>query len=177
MKKNNEEKKLRIHIIKFEFNKNVIGKDSKTKIYRDVTILSPGTFSDSLTRSPVRYDEEVLSRTYTKWNSNFLNLDHSDDVLDRIGLVMNPHFSDGKVKADLYIYPITRNAKDTIALIDSGLINWLSVEIMTSDRWDASDERYVDDMEYLGLAVVTMPACKDALIDETGLKPPSYLYE
>ena len=161
----------------FEYDERQIGKDSDTKIYRDATLLTPGTFSDSITRSPVKYSEEVLMRTYHKWNSNYLNIDHSYKVLDRIGRVMNPHFSDGKVKGDLYIYPITENARDTIKLIDSGLINWLSVEIQTIDKWDEHEERYVDDMEYLGLAVVSEPACKDALIDERGPKPPSYMYE
>lgn len=177
MKKNEMVETIHTVHVGFEYDKTQVGKDSKTKIYRDATLLTPGTFSDSLTRSPVKYSKDVLSKTYNNWKSNYLNINHSYEVLDRIGRVMNPHFSDGKVKGDLYIYPITENARDTINLIDEGLINWLSVEIRTLDKWNRNEERCVEDIEYLGLAVVSEPACKEALIDEKGPEPPSFMYE
>ena len=177
MKKKKKINTIHTVYVNFEYDDRLIGKSSKTKIYRNATLLSPGTFSDSITMSPVKYSKDVLKKTYNNWKSNYLNLDHSHHVLDRIGRVMNPHFSDGAVKGDLYIYPITENAKDTIKLIDSKLINWLSVEIRTLDMWDLDDERYVDDIEYLGVAVVSEPACKEALIDEDGPSPPSFMYD
>ena len=88
-------------------------------------------------------------------------------MLDRVGMIENPHFEDGKVKADLYIYPVTQNAKDVINLIDSGLVNWLSVEIKTEDVWDYNKNiRKVNWMSFLGCAIVLYPACDEALINE-----------
>jgi len=170
-------KTLHTPYVEFKYNKRLIGKTTDVRIYRDVTLLSEGVFSDSLTREGVAYNRDVLERTANVWQSNYLNIDHSHGVLDRIGTVENVYYDDGKVKGDLYIHPITENARDTIRLIDKGLINWLSVEIMTEDAWDKGDNRYVKDMEYIGLAVVTAPACKDALISEEGPKPPEFLYE
>ena len=163
--------------IKLEYNKKLIGKSTDVRIYRDVTLLSEGIFSDSLTREGVAYQKDVLMKTVSNWESNYLNVDHSHKVLDRIGRVGNPRWQDGRVKADLYIYPITKTAEDTISLIDNGLINWLSVEIMTEDAWDNNNQRYVKDLSYIGLAVVTMPACKEALIHEDGERPPGFLYD
>ena len=170
-------KTLHTPYVKFEYNKRLIGKASDVRIYRDVTMLTEGAFSDSLTMESVAYRKDVLQKTVKNWRSNYLNIDHYNIVLDRIGRVENPRWEDGKVKGDLYIHPITQTAKDTIALIDSGEVNWLSVEIMTEDAWDKNNERYVKDMDYIGLAVVTAPACKGALISEEGANPPEFLYE
>lgn len=155
-------------LVEFKYDDRLIGKSSDAKIYRNTTLLTPGTFSDSLTMAGVRYDKDLLKNTVDNWHSNYLNIDHSHEVLKRIGRVTNTKWMDNKVKADLYIYPVTKNARDTIKLIDQGLINWLSVEIMTEDGWDKSDERFVKDLEYLGVAVVTEPACKEAKIDDEG---------
>jgi len=170
-------KTLHTPTIEFEYDKRLIGKSSDVRIYRDVTILTEGKFSDSLSMQPVIYEKEMLKNTVNNWELNYLNIDHSHAVLDRIGTVENPKWDDGKVKADLYIHPITKNAIDTIKLIDSQLINWLSVEIMTEDMWNKNNERCVKDLDYIGLAVVTMPACKGALISEEGPKPPEFLYD
>lgn len=167
---------LRMPYVKFEYNKKLIGKSTDVRIYRGATILTEGAFTDSLTREPVIYYSDVLRSTVNNWESNYLNIDHSHNILDRIGKVENPRFENGKVKVDLYIHPITQNAKDTISLIDAGYINWLSVEIMSDDAWNKNNERYVKDMVYIGLAIVSTPACKEALIDEAGEKPPEFLY-
>jgi len=163
--------------VKFEYDKRQVGKATDVRIYRDVTLLTEGKFTDSLSMTGVSYPRDVLERTVNNWQSNYLNIDHSHNVLDRIGTVENAYWNGDKVKGDLYIHPITRNAMDTIKLIDDGLINWLSVEIMTEDAWDRNDERYVKDLEYIGLAVVTAPACQGALISDEGPKPPEFLYE
>lgn len=155
-------------MVKFEYDKSLFGKSTDVRIYHDATLITPGVFSDSITMSPVKYSEDVLSTTVNKWHSNYLNINHSRNVLDRIGRVVNPYYSDGRVKGDLYIFPVTQNARDTIELIDEGLINWLSVELITEDSWDRNDERYVSDLKYMGVAVVTEPACSNAKIDESG---------
>jgi len=162
-------KSIHTPLVKFEFDNKYVDKSTDARIYRDVTLLLPGSWSDSITQSPVLYREDVLKKYASNWEENYLNLDHSYKVLDRIGYIMNPHFSNGKVKADLYIYPITRNARDVISLIDKNLINWLSVEIKTEDDWDSRNNiRYVRQMSFLGAAIVTSPACAGAKIKDDG---------
>lgn len=164
-------KTLHTPTIPFEYNAKVINKATDARIYRDVTLLSPGSWSDSITQSPVIYREDVLRKYAENWEENYLNLDHSYQVLDRVGYVRNPHFADHKIKADIYIFPITKNARDVIALIDNNLINWLSVEVKTEDGWDAKENiRYVKEMTFIGAAIVTTPACRDAIIKEDGPK-------
>ncbi len=158
--------------VKFDYNKRIISKSTDAKIYRGVTLITPGTFVDSITQAPVKYSKEVLREFASNWTENYLNLDHSYETLDRIGYIENPRFEDGVVKADLYIYPVTDNAKDVINLIDNGLINWLSVEITTEDYWSQEDDRrYAQDIEYIGAAIVLHPACEGSRINETGPRP------
>ena len=155
-------------LIKFEYDKKQIGKSTGVRIYRNATLLAPGTWADSITNSPVVYPREILRKYAANWEERYLNIDHSTRVLDRIGTVENPHFEDGRVKADLYIYPVTQNAKDVINLIDKGLVNWLSVEIKTEDIWDVSKNlRRVNWMSFIGCAVVLYPACEEAIINES----------
>jgi hypothetical protein len=177
MGKDKDKKTLRIVNVGFDYNKKLVGKSTDVRIYRDVIILTEGTFTDSITMEPVFYPSDMLRNTVNRWNSNYLNIDHSNKVLDRIGTVENARWNDGKVMADLYIHPITQNSIDAINLIDQGLINWLSVEILTNDSWDRNDDRYVNDMEYLGLAVVTSPADPNTRINKDGPSPPSWMYD
>ncbi len=170
-------KRLTIHNVEFNYDDKLVGKSTDVRIYHNVTMITPGTFTDSISRSPINYSHEVLSRTANNVRSNYLNVDHSHKTLDRVGRFVNPYWDGEKVRADLWIYPITQNSRDTIELIDSGLVNWLSVELMTEDVWNRNDERDVVDLEYIGLAVVTAPACKESLIDEFGEDPPAWLYE
>jgi len=170
-------KRLTVHNVSFEYNDKIVSKNTDVRMYRDVVMIAPGTFTDSITMAPVNYSADVLSRTSHKVRSNYLNIDHSHRTLDRVGRFVNPYWDGEKVRADLWIYPVTQNARDTISLIDEGLVNWLSVELMTEDEWDIHDERNVVDLEYIGLAVVTSPACKESLIDEYGENPPDWLYE
>lgn len=153
--------------IPLEYNKKIINKTSSARVYTDATILTPGEWSDSVTQAPVVYEEAVLRKYATNWESNYLNVDHSFRTLDRIGYVENAYFSKGKVKADLRILPVTQKARDTIALIDAGLANNVSVEIKTEDVWKSEEmKRYVDKITFIGLAVVLYPACEQAIINE-----------
>ena len=166
------ERSLHFPMVPFEYNKKILTKATDVRIYRDTILLTAGEFSDSITRSPVVYTEEAIAKSADKWEENYLNLDHSYEVLKRLGFIKNTYYKDGKVRGDLYIYPITQAAKDVIAQIDAGLINWLSVEITTQDYWDTeTNQRYADDISYIGAAVVTMPACKNSRIIEDGPEP------
>ena len=163
---------------KFDYDRRIISKSTDAKIYRGVTLLTPGVFVDSITQAPVKYSKEVLKKYATNWVENYLNLDHSYETLNRIGFIENPRFEDGVVKADLYIYPVTDNAKDVINLIDSGLINWLSVEMKTEDKWDKSTgQRYVEKIEFIGAAVCTLPADPNTRINQDGPGPGKVWYE
>lgn len=140
-------------------------KGSDLRIYKDVLLITPGVWTDAMTKSPVVYTEKALKEGHLKWKSNYLNVDHSFKTTDRIGYIVNPYYGKKGVMADLHIYPITQTARDTISLIDAGLVNWLSVEILTVDRFDTQEfKRFAEEIEFLGAAVVTSPACKEARI-------------
>jgi hypothetical protein len=171
-------RKMHYPIIKFTYNDSIINKSSNTKIYKDASLLPPGVFTDSVSQTPTDYRPEILNKFATNWKDNFINLDHSRDVLKRLGRVFNTRSEDGVVKGDLHIYPITQAAKDTISLIDNDLINWVSVEVMTDDIWDPNKGlTYVDNLEFFGLAVCTTPAAPGAKIIKEGIDVASIYYE
>lgn len=153
------------HLVPFKYNNKLIQKAGDARIYKEATILTPGSWADMVTRAYIMYTKEELQKSVNKWEDNILDIDHSHFPLDIIGKVHNPIFKDNSVKADLYIYPITNNAKDIIALIDAGLVNNLSVEIMTKDKWDpVSNLRMATDIKYYGVAITIDPACKGTKI-------------
>lgn len=161
-----KEKNLHNPIIKFDYDKKYISKDTDFRIYRDAIMLTPGEFTDSLSRYPVVYTEEELKKSAKIWSDNYLNVDHSFEVQKRIGFVKNSYYKDGGVRGDLYIHQLTNASKETIALIDAGLVNWLSVELLTEDKWNAEDnKRYASDIEFIGCAVVLHPACDGTKIN------------
>ena len=150
---------------KFVYDNKIIQKSGDARVYNNAILLTPGSWSDACTRAPVEYTEEQLSKSASRWEQNYLNIDHSRGTLDRIGLVKNPKWFKSSVMADLYIYPITQNAKDTIALIDAGFVNSLSVELSSVDRWDyQTNKRFAEDISFFGCACVLDPACKGTKI-------------
>ena len=152
-------------LVPFTYNKKLLSKSTDVRIYSDVILLTPGEYSDSISSYPVVYTKDELKKSATNWEENYLNLDHSFETLKRIGFVNNPRFQDNALMGDLYIYPITRNAKDTIALIDAGLVNWLSIELKSEDVWNSADsKKYAKDIVFIGAAVVLYPACEDTRI-------------
>jgi len=152
-------------MIHLDYDTKILSKSTDARIYKGATLLTEGEFSDSITRSPVVYTQEEISKSAGNWTQNYLNLDHSFDVRDRLGFVKDTYFSKGVVKGDLYIFPITQAARDTIALIDAGLVNWLSVEITTEDYWNEDDnKRYASNIEFIGAAICLYPACEGTRI-------------
>jgi hypothetical protein len=152
-------------INKLEYDERIIQKGGEARIYNSAILLTPGSWSDCLTRSPVEYTPEQLKMSASRWKEDFLNIDHSRGTLDRIGYVKNCRWYKNSVIGDLHIYPVTQNAKDTIALIDTGLVNSLSVELSSVDRWDfQSNKRFAEDIEFFGCAVVLDPACENTRI-------------
>ena len=153
-------------IIPLTYDTTILQKSGDAKIYSNAILLTPGSWSDCLTKAPVEYTDIQLKLSASKWESNFLNIDHSQSTLDRIGYVKNQHWRDGKILGDLYIYPITQNARDIIGMIDNGLVNSLSVELSSVDRWDfQTNKRFAENIIFYGLSVVLTPAC-----DQTRIK-------
>ena len=136
-----------------------IDKSEKFRIYKNAVILTEGEWSDSITMSPIVYTKAELEKGATNWKSNFLNIDHSFSVDDRIGYVMHPHYDNGAVKGDLHIHRDLQKGKDTIERIDCGLVNSISAELTTNDRYDSDSRKYLAcDLTFLGSAVCLFPA-------------------
>ena len=152
---------------KLEYKTKLIHKDRHggARVYKDAILLTPGEWSDAVTKAPVLYSSHEIKKSASNWERDRLNVNHSWFVEDQIGYVRNTYFSDDKLKGDLYIYPITNRARDTIALIDAKLVNDVSVEVATRDEWDTEKGmRIAKDLLFFGLAVVTDGACSDARI-------------
>jgi len=164
MKKKNE-RNLHTPVILFRYDEKLLSKSTDVRIYKGAILLTPGEYTDALSRTPTVYTETELKNSATRWEANFLNLDHSDEVLKRVGYVKNTYYKNGAVRGDLYIFPVTEAAKSTIGLIDSHLVDWLSVELTSQDFWDNKlNKRCAGDISFIGAAVVTSPACPNTKI-------------
>lgn len=151
--------------VPFKYNDKILQKSTDARIYRDCILLTPGDWTDASTMAPVEYSMDELQKSATMWESEYLNLDHSFHVLDRIGHVRNQRWFMGAVAGDLYIYPVTNAARDSIALIDSNLINELSVELYCEELWDSDTQiRKATDIRFVGLALVTRGACSETRV-------------
>ncbi len=147
----------------------IIAKSYGDKIYREAVLLAPGVWTDSISRTAIAYDADVLIKYHSNWRNNYLDVDHSRSVKDRIGRILNIKTHDGKIIGDLYICTKTSVGRDVVALIEEGLINWLSVEILTNEKWDPDRQLYkVTEVLFDGVAVVTSPACSEAKIKRDG---------
>lgn len=156
-----------IHKLKvpLEYKSKIITKSAGDRIYKDVILLTAGEWTDSVTRSPVKYTETVLKKYAKNWISNFLNLDHSFETLNRIGWVENNYYSKGKLMGDIRISTDVPNGKAAVAHIDAGLVNGLSVEVASEDKWDPKENiRLADELDFMGCAVTTYPADENTRI-------------
>lgn len=152
-------------IRKWEYDDKIIQKAGDARVYRNCIFLTPGSWTDAITQAPVEYSSDELAKGSNNWIANFLNVDHSYRTNDRVGYAMNPRWFGNAVMGDIHIHPITRTAKDTIAQIDAGLINELSVELLSRDVWSEDQTKLLaTDIKFCGLAVVTDGACRDTRI-------------
>jgi len=148
------------HILNLNYDNVSLSQYEDFRVYKNATILTPGEWTDSITRSPIVYTADELTKSATNWKENYLDLDHSFAVNDRIGYVLNPHADKGSVKADLYIHRRIQAGKDTIERIDCNLVNGISAELTTTDRYNHDDGKYyAQDIVFLGSAVCLFPAC------------------
>ena len=152
-----------------EFNNKIISKSHDIRIYKDAVLLTPGVWADSITNTDVLYRSDILSKYSTNWSSNYIDLQHSHHPLDMCGTVRFQRFNNGKLLGDLHIDMKLDAGKKIVPVIDSGLANQLSIEMMTQDFWDSHDMvRYAGEITFIGLAILGGPshgaACSDARI-------------
>lgn len=135
------------------------------RIYKGCILLKCGIYRDARSNLKILYDSEVLKRDVKNWSSNFLTLDHSNSVLDRIGFVENVRWENDAVVGDLRIVPHTTRAMDAIYLIDNGLIHDISIEAYVEDYYDKeSGAMRIKSIEFTGASLVTKGACSFAKI-------------
>lgn len=166
------EKTVRRLLISLDYDKKLILKGDG-RLYSDAVLLNSGIHSDSITRNPTIYTDLELSKAAGRWGMKsqyydldddrvYIDLDHRvDEVLKRIGYVKSIHFKNGAIRGDLFMHRLTQNSRDTCTLINAGIVNSLSVEILTQDNIvheDGEMKIYAEDIELIGLAVVTMGA-------------------
>jgi phage head maturation protease len=138
---------------------------AKDVVYKDCTLLTEGVFTDAASRRTIKYPAHVLKKNAQNWGDNYLSINHDNNPLSKIGFVENPRWKDNKLMVDLRILPITQNAKDVINLIDAGLVDNLSVEALTEEKWNSKDHLLeITDIKFLGASIVLTPACEDAVI-------------
>lgn len=161
--------------VPLKYDTKVVEKYSRDRVYRDAVALTPGSYVDALTNTTAEFSKQLLVEKAYSWERNergFVHLDIDHDIyhcLSRIGYVEPVGWSRNAVRVNLRIPAITQNAKDVIALIDAGMVNDLSVEVRTKEEWlDEKSVFMINDVVFTGLAVVTMGACRDAKIIETG---------
>jgi hypothetical protein len=161
----------------FEYSSKVVIKSTKLVIYKEATLLVPGIYADSATKRFTHYPQKIIKRDSKNWKLNYLSIDHSKDVLKRIGKVKNAKWKNGKLVGDLHIYTVTSAGKDVVNLIENGLINWMSVEVDTEDKYNYDlDMMETKSMEFVGASVVSVPACKGAKIVQSGPGPGEAYY-
>lgn len=152
-------KTLHRHTIPLKIGTKIIQKSSSDRIYKNVILLTSGDWSDSITNAPVRYSNTILKKYAKNWIQNFLNLDHSFETLKRIGWIENTYYKESKLLGDIRISTSTPNGKAAVAHIDAGLVNGLSVEVMSEDKWDSNERvRLADKLDFVGAAVTIIPA-------------------
>ena len=139
----------------------------KDRIYKGAVLISPGIFRDSASKKRIFYSGKILEKSALNWpDPVYLTLDHGKSVLDRVGYVNKIHWNGEKIIGDLHILPITTKSKDIISLIDNNIINSLSIEAMTSESYNKKlGCLELDGIEFIGVSIVTYPACEDSKIN------------
>ena len=151
--------------------KSFSGKNREENEFGDIefpneTLICPGSFRDSYSRKEIIYSKEILRKNAENWDEPiFLTLDHSANVLDRIGLIKNPRWNGKCIIGDLVILTITQKAKDAISLIERGLITDLSIEALTNEEYDIIEKNLMlTDIKFKSVSLVVQGACPDAKI-------------
>lgn len=157
------------HEVPVSFEKSTVLKhavlDASYRTYKDVEILHAGDYVVGPMGMVVHYEAKELDLGV--WDSNWLNIDHSKNVLDRVGFVDRQWFNHDKsaVMGDLHILTTIQHGKDVVELIDRDLIDKLSIELRANVDYNEENDYYdASEIHFLGVGIVTFPADKDTRI-------------
>ncbi len=136
-----------------------------------VKMLAAGTWTDSARKTPLNYSPEVLQRSATNWIDNSMWARHLGGVPRRIGekvgTIEKQRFEDGAVVADIFYHALSQDSRDTIAMINGGQANFVSVEHAGKERWNVGKKQYeAEDIIFTGAATVNKGACQVCKIRE-----------
>ena len=154
---------------RLEYDSQISHKSQGMRIFKGAIMLTPGTWADMVTNANVLYKSDVIDKYSNNWVSNYIDLQHSHHPRDLVGTVHNQYSKNGILKGDLWINTNLTAGRDIVQLIDSNIVNQLSIEMFTNDKWDSNTHvRSVELIKFLGVAIIggpDIPACKDTRIN------------
>ncbi|HPY61095.1 MAG TPA: hypothetical protein PLG55_10285 [Methanospirillum sp.] len=139
-------------------------------------MLGAGTWTDSAKKTPLYYSEDVLRRNAGNWVDNSHWSRHLGGVPRRVGEMIgrttNPRFEDGHIVADIEYHALSQDSRDTIAMIEAGVANFVSVEHGGRERWNVGTKQYeAEELFFTGSATVNKGACQTCKIRENEETP------
>ncbi|MDD2753919.1 MAG: hypothetical protein PHS80_00190 [Methanothrix sp.] len=140
---------------------------------KGVKLLAAGTWTDSAQKTACEYSPEVLKQFSSNWIDNAIWSRHFGgvprNITEKVGIVENQRYENEAVVGDLYYHGLTGQSRDTIAMIDNGLANYVSVETVSKDKWNVGKKVYqAQELGFTGLATVNQGACRVCKIRENG---------
>ena len=140
-------------------------------LVKGVKMLGAGTWTDSAKKTPLNYSEDVLRRNAGNWVDNSHWSRHLGGVPRRVGEMIgrttNPRFEDGHIVADIEYHALSQDSRDTIAMIEAGVANFVSVEHGGRERWNVGTKQYeAEELFFTGSATVNKGACQTCKIRE-----------
>ena len=138
---------------------------------KGVKLLAAGTWTDSAQKTACEYSPEVLKQFSSNWIDNAIWSRHFGgvprNITEKVGIVENQRYENEAVVGDLYYHGLTGQSRDTIAMIDNGLANYVSVETVSKDKWNVGKKVYqAQELGFTGLATVNQGACRVCKIRE-----------
>lgn len=145
-------------------------------LVKGVKMLGAGTWTDSAKKTPLNYSEDVLRRNAGNWVDNSHWSRHLGGVPRRVGEMIgrttNPRFEDGHIVADIEYHALSQDSRDTIAMIEAGVANFVSVEHGGRERWNVGTKQYeAEELFFTGSATVNKGACQTCKIRENEETP------
>ncbi|NCU27676.1 hypothetical protein EOM86_13330 [Candidatus Nomurabacteria bacterium] len=145
-------------------------------LVKGVKMLGSGTWTDSAKKTPLTYSEDVLKRNAGNWVDDSHWSRHLGGVPRRvgemIGKTINPRYEGGHVVADIEYHGLSQDSRDTIAMIEAGVANYVSVEHGGRERWNVGKKQYeAEELFFTGSATVNRGACQTCKIRENEEAP------
>ena len=89
-----------------------------------------------------------------------------------IGQTIHPRYENGHVVADIEYHGLSHDSRDTIAMIEAGVANFVSVEHGGRERWNIGTKQYeAEELFFTGSATVNKGACQTCKIRENEEAP------